>query len=203
VTAPPDGRRSWIVEVRGLLASPPPRRLAASDMRPAAVLIPLSIDGGELWTVLTKRTATLTSHPNQIAFPGGGRELGEDPWTAALREASEEVGISPQHVIRLGELDEQDVPSGFRIVPCVGAIPHPYELRPSAAETAEIFRLPLSAFANPRLTEDRDVVYNGVRRSVRIYHVGSRQIWGVTARILQTLMARLGLGGPPEDLEWS
>jgi 8-oxo-dGTP pyrophosphatase MutT (NUDIX family) len=195
----PAAPRSWIVEVRGRLAAPPARRLAANELRPAAVLVPLYVDGGELWTVLTKRAAALTSHPSQIAFPGGSREPGEDPWTAALREASEEVGIAPAHVIRLGELDEVDVPSGFRIVPCVGAIPHPYELLASAAETAEIFRLPLSAFENPRLIEDRDVVYEGVRRSVRIYHVGSRQVWGVTARILQLLLARLGLAAPPEE----
>jgi 8-oxo-dGTP pyrophosphatase MutT (NUDIX family) len=197
---PPAERRSWIEEVRARLASPPPRRLLppARELRPAAVLVPLFVDAAELWTVLTKRTATLPSHPSQIAFPGGGRELGEDAWGAALREAQEEVGLDPERVLRLGELDEQDVPSGFRIVPCVGAIPHPYEMRASEAEIAEVFRLPLSAFTNPRLIEDRPVVYDGVRRMLRIYHIGNRQIWGVTARILQVLLARLGLEGAPE-----
>jgi 8-oxo-dGTP pyrophosphatase MutT (NUDIX family) len=194
-------RRSWIDEVRARLASPPPRRRLspARELRTAAVLVPLYVDAAELWTVLTKRTATLPSHPSQIAFPGGGRELGEDAWSAALREAHEEVGIDPERVLRLGELDEQDVPSGFRIVPCVGAIPHPFEMRPSEAEIAEVFRLPLGAFTNPRLIEDRPVVYDGVRRMLRIYHIGNRQIWGVTARILQVLLARLGLEGAAEE----
>jgi 8-oxo-dGTP pyrophosphatase MutT (NUDIX family) len=198
--AGPD-RSSWIVEVRARLASQPARRLsgkAAAELRPAAVLVPLYVDAGELWTVLTKRTDTLPNHPSQIAFPGGSRELGEDSWTAALREAREEVGLDSQRVLRLGALDEEDVPSGFRIVPCVGAIPHPYELRPSEAEIAEVIRLPLSAFTNPRLVEERTVVYDGVRRNLRIYHLGGRQIWGVTARILQALLERLGLEGPAE-----
>lgn len=195
----PDEPRSWILDVRRLLAEPPARRLAANDLRPASVLVPLYVEGRELWTVLTRRTANLTTHPDQIAFPGGSREPGEDPWMAALREAHEEVGLDPQHVLRLGELDEQDVPSGFRIVPCVGAIPRAYELQASAAETAEIFHLPLSAFTNPRLVEDREVVYDGVRRMVRIYHLGNRQIWGVTARILHVLLARLGMESAPED----
>ena len=194
--------RSWITEVRAALAAPPPQRLASPatpatpeiiELRPAAVLVPLYVDAAELWTVLTKRTDTLASHPGQVAFPGGSRDPGEDPWTAALREASEEVGLDPKGVLRLGELDEVDVPSGFRIVPCVGAVPRQWEILPSEAEISEVFRLPLSAFTNPRLVEDRQVVYNGVRRDVRIYHVGSRQIWGVTARILQNLLHRLGM----------
>ncbi|HVT59204.1 MAG TPA: CoA pyrophosphatase [Thermoanaerobaculia bacterium] len=185
--------QSWITEVRARVRSPPPRRLPASDLRAAAVLVPLYVSAGELWTVLTKRTDTLPSHPSQIAFPGGGREVGEEPWAAALREAQEEVGIEPAHVLRLGELDEGETPSGFRIVPCVGAIPFPYEVHPNEAEIAEVFSLPLSAFTNPRLVEERQVVLNGARRDLRIYHAGSRQIWGLTARILQNLLVRLGL----------
>jgi 8-oxo-dGTP pyrophosphatase MutT (NUDIX family) len=199
---PEDEPRSWIAEVRARLGSPPPRRLqgrAAAELRPAAVLVPLYVDAAELWTVLTKRTATLPNHPSQIAFPGGSREAGEDPWAAALREAREELGIDPGRVLRLGELDEQEVPSGFRIVPCVGALPHASPLRASEAEIAEVFSLPLAAFANPRLVEERPVVYDGVRRNLRIYHVGSRQIWGLTARILQDLLVRLGLESADRD----
>jgi 8-oxo-dGTP pyrophosphatase MutT (NUDIX family) len=197
MTAAP-AAHSWIVEVRSRLGSPPPRRLPASELRPAAVLVPLYVDGAELWTVLTRRTDTLPSHPGQIAFPGGSREPGEDAWTAALRETHEELGLAPRDVLRLGELDEVDAPSGFRIVPCVGTLPRPVELRPSAAEIAEVFRLPLSAFGNPRLVEDRQVVYNGVRRNVRVYHVGSRQVWGLTAQILQNLLDRLGMESAAE-----
>jgi 8-oxo-dGTP pyrophosphatase MutT (NUDIX family) len=186
-------RPSWIVDVRARLASPPPRRLPVSELRSASVLVPLYVDAAELWTVLTKRSDTLPSHRSQIAFPGGGREAGEDAWAAAVREANEEVGIEPAKVLRLGEMDEVESPAGFRVVPCVGAIPFPYEARPNAAEIAEVFNLPLSAFTNPRLVEDRDVLLNGTRRVLRIYHVGRRQIWGLTARILQNLLIRLGL----------
>jgi len=186
-------RKSWILDARDRLASPPPRRLPPSDLRQAAVLVPLYVDAGELWTVLTKRTDTLPSHRSQIAFPGGGRELKEDPWAAATREAHEEIGLNPAAVLRLGELDEVESPAGFRVIPCVGAIPFPFEAEPNAAEIAEVFRLPLSAFANPKLVEERPVSFNGVERTLRIYHVGRRQIWGLTARILQNLLVRLGM----------
>ncbi len=186
-------RQSWILTLREHLASPPPRRLPPSELRQAAVLVPLYVDAGELWTVLTKRTDTLPNHRSQIAFPGGGRELKEDLWAAALREAEEEIGLDPRRVLKLGELDEVESPMGFRVIPCAGAIPHPYAFKPSEAEIAEVFSMPLSAFANPRLVEEREVVINGMKRQLLIYHIGSRQIWGLTARILQNLLIRVGL----------
>jgi 8-oxo-dGTP pyrophosphatase MutT (NUDIX family) len=190
---------SWILALRERLATPSPERLPPSEMRPAAVLVPLYVDAGELWTILTKRTDTLPRHRSQIAFPGGGCELGEDAWAAALRETQEEIGLDPAKVLRLGELDEVEVASGFRIIPCVGAVPFPYEAKPSEAEIAEVFSLPLSAFANPRVVEERPVEIDGQERSLRIYHLGNRQIWGLTARILQNLLIRVGLESGTEN----
>jgi 8-oxo-dGTP pyrophosphatase MutT (NUDIX family) len=190
---------SWILEIRNRLSSPPPRRLAASDLRQASVLVPLYVDAGELWTVLTKRTDDLPTHRGQIAFPGGGRELKEDPWAAALRETEEEIGLDPKRVLPLGELDEGETPAGFRVIPCVGAIPFPYETRLNDREIAEVFSLPLTAFTNPRLVEERPVKINGVERMLLVYHIGNRQIWGLTARILQNLLVRLGLESDAEN----
>jgi 8-oxo-dGTP pyrophosphatase MutT (NUDIX family) len=192
-------RQSWIQTLRELLVSPPPRRLPPSELRQASVLVPLYVDAGELWTVLTKRTDTLPSHRSQIAFPGGGRELKEDPWAAALRETEEEIGLERKVVLKLGELDEVESPMGFRVIPCVGAIPYPYKAKPNEAEIAEVFSLPLSAFANPRMVEEREVVINGMKRNLLIYHIGNRQIWGLTARILQNLLVRVGLEPAEEN----
>ena len=190
---------SWILQVRERLASPPPARLAPGEARQAAVLVPLYVDAGQLWTLLTQRTEELPHHRGQIAFPGGGRETGEDPWQTALRETEEEIGLDPNKVLKLGELDEAETPSGFRIVPCVGAVAHPFETTLNEAEIAEIFSVPLLAFADVRMTEDREVTINGQTRVLRVYHVaGGRQVWGLTARLIQNLMARLGLGGMPD-----
>jgi 8-oxo-dGTP pyrophosphatase MutT (NUDIX family) len=187
---------SWILALRHRLASPPPRRLVTStagELRTASVLVPLYVDAGELWTVLTLRADTLPNHRSQIAFPGGAREPKEDAWDAAVRETEEEIGLASKLVLRLGELDEVDSPAGYRVTPCVGAIPVTAQFEPNAAEIAEVFRLPVAAFANPRMVEEREVLLNGVPRSLRIYHVGNRQIWGMTARVLQNLLIRLGL----------
>lgn len=186
---------SWILEVRQRLDSPPPRRLPASEARPAAVLVPLYVDAGQLWVVLTQRSDDLPQHRSQIAFPGGGLEAGETPWSAALRETHEELAVPPEKVIRLGELDEVAATvSNYRIVPCVGAVPYPLETAPNPAEIADVFSVPLLAFADPRLVEDRAVLIDGRERHFRIYHVGNRTVWGLTARIVGSLMERLGLG---------
>lgn len=184
---------SWILQVRHQLASPAPRRLTPGEGRQAAVLVPLFVDAGELWTLLTRRTESLPTHKSQIAFPGGGTEPGETPWQTALRETEEELGLDPKKILPLGELDELATPSGYRIIPCAGVLPVPFETRINPDEIAEDFRVPLSAFAHPRMVEDRRVSIDGVERTIRVYHVGSRQIWGLTARILQLLLSRLGL----------
>jgi len=184
---------SWIIEVRKRLENPPARRLPPGDGRKASILVPLYVDAGELWTFLTRRTDDLPYHKGQIAFPGGSLEEGEDFWEAALRETEEEVGLDKEVILPLGELDEAETPSGFRIVPCVGAVPFPMETEPNDEEVDEILAVPLSAFANPRAVEERAVVVDGEEHAVRIYHVANRPVWGLTARIVQNLLVRLGL----------
>ncbi len=184
---------SWILELRGRLETPPARRLPPTDDRQAAVLVPLYVDAGELWTLLTQRSDKLPQHKGQIAFPGGSLEPGEDAWSAAVRETEEEIGIERQKVLRIGDLDEAQTPTGFRITPCVGAVPFPVETELNADEIEEVFSLPIRSFANPTAVEDRTVLLDGAERVLRIYHVGSRQIWGLTAIILQNLLQRLGL----------
>lgn len=187
----------WWNEVAARLESPSPARLQLGkrDVRPAAVLVPLYVEARALWTILTRRTDQLPTHKGQIAFPGGARELGENPWEAALRETEEEIGLGKQLVLPLGTLDEVETPAGFRVVPCVGVVPAGFVPKIDPGEIAEVFSLPLSALSNPNLIEDRQVKIDGLERSLRIYHVGRHQIWGLTARVLQNLLLRLGLGG--------
>ncbi len=187
---------SWIIDLRTRLSSPPGLRLPPTDARRAAVLVPLYVDAGELWTLLTKRSDTLSTHKGQFAFPGGALEEKEDAWTAALRETHEEVGIEPQKILQLGALDEAETPSGFHILPYVGAVPFPIETTPNPAEIEEIFSVPISAFLNPSMVEDRAVSIDGQRRLLRVYHIAGRQVWGLTARIVQNLLLRLGLELP-------
>ncbi len=190
--APP----SWILDLRARLENPPPESLVIGPARAAAVLVPLFVDAGQLWVLLTKRADSLSHHRGQIAFPGGALEEGEDPWTAALRESQEEIGLEPKKVMRLGLLDESQTPSGYHITPCVGVVPFPVETVLNRGEIEEVFPVPISALANPQMIEDRVVKIDGVRRILRVYHVGRRQIWGFTAKVLENLLYRLGIEAP-------
>src|SRR5580692_10096686 len=71
------------------------RRAGVKATKPAAVLVPV-IDRAEPTVLLTLRTAELTSHAGQVAFPGGKIDpTDESPVAAALREAKEETGLAP------------------------------------------------------------------------------------------------------------
>jgi len=201
MTSETPDNRTWVHEIRTRLESPVPRELEPETPgRPASVLVPLYVEAGELWVVLTKRSEALANHAGQYAFPGGRREEVENDWEAAIRETEEEIGIDANRILDLGRLDEiyTDV-SDFRIVPCVGAVPVPLETTLNEAEIEEVFSVPLLAFADVKVIEDRVVEWRGEERQVRVYHIGRRAVWGLTARIIQNLLQRLGVDTAVED----
>lgn len=122
-------------------------------LKPAAVLIPLVDRGDRLGLLLTVRSAQLTHHSGQIAFPGG-RSDDDDPTPAAtaLREAHEEIGLAGDVVDVLGQLPRYATGTGYAITPVVGligtdlALEH---LRPEPAEVAEVFEVPLPWLMDP------------------------------------------------------
>lgn len=169
---------TWVHEIRARLETPEPTRLSDDQRgKRAAVLVPLFVNAGEIWLTLTKRTDTLSNHAGQVAFPGGALDPGESNWQAALRETEEEIALGQDRVLKLGQLDEiyAEV-SDFRIVPCVGAVPFPFEPVRNEAEIEEVFSIPLLAFADVKVIEDRLVEWRGKQREVRVYHVGRHQV---------------------------
>ncbi|MEY4763330.1 MAG: hypothetical protein RI907_3 [Pseudomonadota bacterium] len=178
------------VEVERWMRSPNPR--------PASVLVPL-VMRPEPTVLLTQRTAHLSQHAGQISFPGG-RQDPEDlhPEATALREAQEEVGLSPDRVRVLGSLPLYTTGTGFVVTPVVGLITpqdgeaHALALQPQADEVAEIFEVPLAFLMDPANHQRRGVQVGP--QTLEFFAMpwqapGEQEyfIWGATAAMLRNL----------------
>ena len=103
----------------------------------AAVLVPVIERAGGTHLLLTERAHHLTHHPGQVSFPGGRLEHpGEGVVEAALREASEEVGLDSADVTIVGRLPSLATGTGFRISPVVGFVSAEFSARTSPGSRA-------------------------------------------------------------------
>ena len=156
---------------------------------PAAVLLPLFLKDGRYHVLFTKRTELLNHHRGEISFPGGvsqpedGSLLG-----TALRETWEEVGIVPEDVEILGELDDFLSIHNYLVTPFVGVFPEDYPLRINGEEIDRIIEVPLSHLLNPEIFRTEDWTWKGREHQVFFYTFDSDEIWGLTAAILKQFL---------------
>ncbi len=134
------------------------RALAPGGLKPAAVVIGLAPGpDGETALLLTRRIARMSSHAGQYALPGGRIDPGEDALAAARRELAEELGITAAPDRVLGRLDDLPTRSGYLVAPFVVWLGAGAEPRPSPAEIAALFHVPLGdLFAGPGRGGNRD-----------------------------------------------
>ena len=134
------------------------RTLPPGGLKPAAVVIGLAPGPtGETALLLTRRVARMSSHAGQYALPGGRIDPGEDALAAARRELAEELGIvaAPEQI--LGRLDDLPTRSGYLVAPFVAWLGAEAAPRPSPAEIAALFHVPLGdLFAGPGRGGNRD-----------------------------------------------
>lgn len=161
-------------------------------LRPAAVLVPLVERREGLSILLTRRSDALRSHSGQVAFPGGRLDPGETVRQAALREAHEEIGLSPEHVTLAGLSTPYRTGTGFMVTPVVGFIPPDLPLVPSPDEVAEVFEAPFGFLMDLTNYERRFYdMPDGQRRHFYAASWENQTIWGATAGMLRALYERL------------
>ncbi len=159
------------------------------DYPEAGVLVPLLQEGDTLSVLLTRRAGHLAIHAGEAAFPGGKREPGDVSLLAtALREAQEEVALSPGYFEHLFTLDQRLTRTAIKVTPFVGLIPAGLPLVPEPGEIERIFTAPLAFFADPGNLEVVEVDYRGSLLRTARYHYGDQEVWGVTAMTLVDLV---------------
>jgi 8-oxo-dGTP pyrophosphatase MutT (NUDIX family) len=160
----------------------------SSELRPAAVLVPLIERSDGMSVLLTQRTAHLSAHAGQISFPGGRIEAGDrDAIEAALRETEEEVGLPRDHVTVIGRLDTYVTGTGFEIIPSVGVVQAPFPLAIDPFEVAEAFEVPLSFVLDANNHRRVVRVFEEKSRTFFVLPFENRYIWGATAGMLVNL----------------
>ena len=158
------------------------------ELRPAAVLVPLIDRPDGMSVLLTQRTAHLSAHAGQIAFPGGRIEPRDrDAAEAALRETEEEIGLPRDHVSLIGRLDTYVTGTGFEITPIVGIIAAPFPSMIDPFEVADVFEVPLSFVLDPRNHRRTEREFEQRRRVFFVIPYEDRNIWGATAGMLVNL----------------
>jgi 8-oxo-dGTP pyrophosphatase MutT (NUDIX family) len=162
-------------------------------LRPAAVLVPIVLRTAAPTVLLTRRSPNLADHAGQISFPGGRLEP-EDPdaVAAALREATEEIGLARDRVDVVGRIDTYQTRTGYEITPVVGFVSAPFDLLIDPAEVVEAFEVPL-AFLIDRANHVREArSFKGATREFWAIPYQDYYIWGATAGMLVNLSEILG-----------
>jgi 8-oxo-dGTP pyrophosphatase MutT (NUDIX family) len=174
-----------------LLAPAEAEKLDAHGRTEAAVLVPMHGWPDKPGLVFTERRSDLNRHAGEISFPGGRHDEGEELLDTALREAQEEIGLSPDRVEVVGALPPIGTfVTNYKVHPFVGLIDEGMRFEPNPSEVESVLVASLddlaSAYAKRRL------VRRGVPIKTDTYLISDKVIWGATARILGDLFKHLG-----------
>ncbi len=194
----------WVRRVSGAL-SQPDRVGQVVALRPglgaraAAVLILLADGRCGPEVVLIERAATLRTHANQIAFPGGAADAEDtDLVDTALREATEEVGVDRATVQVLGVLPSVHVAvSGFDVTGVVGWWRAPVPL--AAVDLSEVASVPVVPVAVLSDPANRAAVHHPSGYTGPAFAVADHLMWGLTAHLLDGVLELGGWQQPWDD----
>lgn len=185
-----------IDRIRALLSEYEPAYIDNAALARAAVLVPLYDVGGEPHIIFTKRSELVEHHKGQISFPGGAFDAEDgDLSRTAVRETFEEIGVAPEHVELLGQLDEMITVSNFLVRPFVGRItePAPYPFSHSEIEVAEIIEVPVAHLQDRANMTVESRMHEGREMFAYSFGYGRHVIWGATGRILHQFIELLAL----------
>ena len=115
--------------------------------------------------------------------------------TTALRETEEEIGVRPEDVEVLGQLDDIVTITGFLVSPFVAVLrTSSYPFSVNAQEVAELVEVPLRHLMDERNLERSERLFGDRWWPILSYNYGDHRIWGATARIFKGFFDHLKEG---------
>lgn len=163
------------------------------DARQSAVLLLFGETERGIDVVLIERSAQLSKHSGQIAFPGGGIDPEDtDEIAAALREATEEVGLLANTVEIIGSLPRLWLPVSNNVVtPVVAWWREPHEIHVAdPREVQRVERISIAELVDPQV---RVRVRHASGYIGPAFLVRGWTVWGFTGGILDRLLDAFGL----------
>jgi 8-oxo-dGTP pyrophosphatase MutT (NUDIX family) len=195
-------RQRWV----RLSLTPLQRRLAAALATRTVPAPPAPRDIDEPWaavavilsstpdSVLLIRRAERPGDPwsGHIGLPGGRFDPDDSDLVAtAIRETAEEIGYTLSTEGLLGRLEDvwprTPLPRMIVVRPYVFAVTGRGPVTPNP-EVAEAFWVPLAELRRPTVLRDTIVSLRGEDRTFPAYHLAPGTVWGLTERILTSLL---------------
>ena len=155
--------------------------------------------------LMIKRRDNLRKHPGQIAFPGGRKEKEDlNLEETAKRETEEEINLSREHFSIVGNFPKFFTGTGYVVTPFLGIIKSNSNwqklLKPNLSEVEKIFFPPTECLLSPKYHLREKPPVNSSMSMTWAINYNDKNIWGLTARVLVTISAGLGLREfPPCD----
>lgn len=208
--------KNLLTKLKESLVAYHPEVINYEEFKHSAILLPIVNEDGKPALLFEKRADNIPQ-AGEICFPGGRVEAheAENPLITALRETSEELGITVEQISIISRLPRLITPDGKLIDAFIGNIAdsaYP-QLRINLDEVEKAFTIPLSAlrklkfqqyqinssnFSGDSTTDPQllpveklglPLKYQGAwgKKSYGVYYTEwqDEKIWGLTARYLK------------------
>ena len=148
--------------------------------------------------LMTKRKNNLRKHAGQIAFPGGRKEREDkDLKDTVQRETEEEVNIPKENYDIIGNLPKFFTGTGYVVTPFLAIMKQNSDwkslISPNLNEVEKIFYPKSYYLLSPKFhLREKPPINSSMFMTWKINY-NDENIWGLTARVLVTISAGLGL----------
>ena len=157
------------------------------SIKGAAVMLILTVINDQLFLVFTHRTNLVSTHKDQVSFPGGLQEVDDKSLLqTAIRETKEEIGVIINQNEVIGNLPELRSISGFQIFPFICYIEKLKNIKLNQAEVKHIFTIPLDWIMDHRnwRYETYKSPDDKKRQVVVFKNYENEIVWGITGQVL-------------------